>query len=252
MSAAKIFVGAFILFIVLTFVIPVFPPAQLLRDLLTIPQPTTSIWVISIGTLVDGVINGFFWGIIAAAVYGLFRHLERKPLAPIPIARYTPQPPPKPMPLDYRADKYPPAFTVGRKYGRTDQDIETIEGIGSLRGRILRMAGIRSIGDLLSAGATRRGRRRLAKEVGVSYATMQKWVCRGDLLRVRGIGRQYSELLENAGIATVTDLSDRTPRFLWQRLKDINSKRRIVKRIPPFRTIQIWINRAKTLDPIVK
>ena len=252
MSAAIIFAGAFILLIAITFVIPVLPPAQLLYDFLNISQPTMSIWGVSVATLLNGVANGLFWGIIAAAAYSLSRHLRRKPLAPMPVARELAEPSPKPMPLDYRADRYPPAFTIRRKRGRTDQDVETIEGIGSLRGRMLRMAGIRSIDDLLRAGATRRGRQRLAKEVGVSYSTVHRWVCRGDLLRVRGIGKQYSELLEAAGVATVTDLSTRIPRFLWQTLRDVNRKRRLVRRIPPSKTIQTWVHRAKNLEPIVK
>jgi predicted flap endonuclease-1-like 5' DNA nuclease len=251
MSAALIFAGAFILLIAITFIVPVLPPAQLLHDFLNIPQPTMSIWGVPLA-LLNGVINGLFWGIIAAAAYSLSRHLRRKPLAPLPVTRDLNEPPPKPMPLDYRADKYPPAFTIRRKRGRTDQDVETIEGIGSLRGRMLRTAGIRSIDDLLRAGATRRGRQRLAREVGVSYATMHRWVCRGDLLRVRGIGKQYSELLEAAGVATVTDLSMRIPRFLWQTLRDVNRERRLVRRIPPSKTIQIWVYRAKNLEPIVK
>ncbi len=251
MSSAMIFAGAFILLIAITFIVPVLPPAQLLHDFLNIPQPTMFIWGVSLATLLNGVINGLFWGIIAAAAYSLSRHLRRKPLAPMPVARDLTEPPPKPMPLDYRADRYPPAFTLRRKRGRTDQDVETIEGIGSLRGRMLRMAGIKSIDDLLRAGATRRGRQRLAREVGVSYSTMHRWVCRGDLLRVKGIGKQYSELLEAAGVATVTDLSTRIPRFLWQTLRDVNRERRLVRRIPPSKTIQTWVYRAKNLEPIV-
>jgi len=252
MSAAMIFAGAFILLIAITFILPVLPPAQLLHAFLNIPQPTTTILGVSLATLLNGVTNGLFWGIIAAATYSLSRHIRRKPLAPMPVARDLAEPPPKPMPLDYRADRYPPTFTIRRKRGRTDQDVETIEGIGSLRGRMLRMAGIRSIDDLLRAGATRWGRQRLAREIGVSYSTLHRWVCRGDLLRVRGIGKQYSELLEAAGVATVTDLSTRIPRFLWQTLWDVNRERRLVRRIPPSKTIQTWVFRAKNLEPIVK
>jgi predicted flap endonuclease-1-like 5' DNA nuclease len=253
MSAVAIFAAAFLLLVAITFVVPVLPPAQLLYEFLKIPQPTLFIWGISVATLFNGVTNGFFWGIVAAAVYGLSRHFtRRKPLPPMPVARDLPTTPPKPMPLDYRADRYPPAITVRKKRGLTERDIETIEGIGPLRGRMLRNARIRTVDDLLRAGATRRGRQRLANEFGVSYATMHRWVYRGDLLRVRGIGRQYSELLETAGVTTVTDLSTRNPRYLWQTLKVVNRERKLVRRIPPHKTIEIWVNKAKNLEPIVE
>ena len=253
MSAAAIFAGAFLLLVAITFAFPVLPPAQLLYEFLKIPQPTLSIWGIPVATLLNGITNGFLWGIAAAAVYSLSRHLaRRKPLSPMPVARELPVTPPKPMPIDWRADRYPPAITVRKKRDRIEQDIETIEGIGSLRGRMLRNAGIRTVNDLLRAGATRRRRQRLANEFGVSYATMHKWVYRGDLLRVRGIGRQYSELLETAGVATVMDLSTRSPRYLWQTLKVVNREKKLVRRIPPRKTIEIWVHRAKTLEPIVE
>jgi len=253
MSIAAIFAGAFLLLMAITFIVPVLPPAQLLHEFLNIPQPTLTIWGIPTATLFYGITNGFFYGVVAAAAYGLSRDRTRhKPLPPMPDARHLLEPPPKPMPIDWRADRYPPAITVRTERGRIEQDIETIEGIGSSRGRMLRNAGIRTVDDLLRAGATRRGRQRIANEIGVSYATMHKWVYRGDLLRVRGIGRQYSELLETAGVATLTDLSTRNPRFLWQTLKLVNRERKLVRRIPPLKTIENWVHKAKFLEPIVE
>lgn len=256
MSAASIFAGAFLLLVVITFVIPALPPAQLLYDFLNIPQTTLTIWGISVATLLISITNGFFWGIVATALYGLFGYVTRKPLPPMPVAHDMPAPAPKPtpMPLDYRADKYIPAFTVTdrKDRGQTEQDIETIEGIGSMRGRMLRNAGIRTVDNLLRAGATRMKRQRLANKFGLSYQTIRKWVCRGDLLRVRGIGRQYSELLEEAGVSTVADLSMRNPRYLWQNLKTVNRGRRLVGRIPPLMTVEKWVYKAGLLEPMIE
>jgi predicted flap endonuclease-1-like 5' DNA nuclease len=252
MSTAAIFTGVFVLFVVITFIVPVLPPAQLLIEVLNIPQPTLSLWGVSLATLFLGVLNGLLYGLVAVASYSLFRQLaQRKPLPSIPIARDTYVPPPRPIPLDYRADRYPPAITMRLQRIRMEQDVEMIEGIGPLRGRMLRIEGIRTVGDLLSMGATRRGRQRLANNVGVSYATMDRWIYRGDLLRVRGVGKQYSELLETAGVSTVTDLAMRDPKSLWQRLRIINREKKIVRRIPPSKTVEIWVHKAKNLEPII-
>jgi predicted flap endonuclease-1-like 5' DNA nuclease len=255
MSATAVFTGVFLLLIVITFVSPVLPPAQFVYDLLNISQPTISIWGVSAATLLISVTNGFFWGTVITVIYSLSRYFtRRKSLPPMPVASVlrSSKPKPGPMPLDYRADRYPPAFTVRKQRGRTEQEIETIEGIGSLRGRMLRGAGIGTVDDLLRAGATRMKRQRLANEFGVSYHTVHKWVCRGDLLRVRGIGRQYSELLEEAGVSTITDLSMRNPRYLWQKLKTVNRGRRLVGRVPPFKTVENWVYKAGFLEPIIE
>jgi hypothetical protein len=78
------------------------------------------------------------------------------------------------------------------------------------------------------------------------------WVCRGDLLRVRGVGRQYSELLESAGVSSVADLSNRNALVLWQTLRGANRKKRLVRRVPPLETIEMWVYNAKKLDAIVR
>lgn len=253
MSAAAIFAGAFLILAVTTFVVPILPPAQMVYNFLNISQPTTSIWGIPVVTLLLCATNGLLWASFATAVYSLSRHFSRrKPLSPLPAPQKLPSTPPKPTPLDRSEARYPAANTVRKKRGRIGQDVETIEGIGSLRGEMLRNAGIRTLDDLLRAGATRMKRQRLANEFGVSYSTMDKWVYRGDLLRIRGIGRQYSELLETAGIAPVTDLSRRSPSYLWQKLREINRRRKIVKRIPPLKTIETWVYRAKNLEPMVE
>jgi len=139
-----------------------------------------------------------------------------------------------------------------RTYIALDQDIETIEGIGPTYGNKLRNSGVKVVGDLLRAGSTRYGRRILAKKVDVAPRTLLKWVYRADFFRIRGIGTQYSALLESAGVNTVTDLSRRNPKNLYAKLREINRKKNLVRRIPPYRTVQGWIKSAKNLKRIVK
>jgi len=195
----------------------------------------------------------------------------------MPVAPRLTAPPPKNLPVDPRVSRIPPALTVphtpssavrkkpARAIVRTgpvpirvvrepigaELNIETIEGIGPVRGALLRNMGINTVSDLLERGATQRGRQRLANQVGVTPATVLSWVYRGDLLRVRGIGRKYSALLESAGVNTVTDLSTKDPRYLCQTLKAVNREKNLVTRSPPSKTIEIWVLNARNLEPVL-
>jgi predicted flap endonuclease-1-like 5' DNA nuclease len=255
MHAVAVFAGAFLVLVVVTLAIPSLPPGEMLFEVLTFPQMTGSFLGISVSTLLNGFVNGFLWGLVAAAVYALSRRKTgRKPLLPLPVPEELSSPPPKAMPVDERVEKIPPAMTVrqGRFRMVRDRDVKTIEGIGSLRGRLLNGMGVRTVGDFLGVGATRAGRQHIAKRLGVSYRMVLSWVYRGDLLRVRGVGRQYSELLESAGISSVTDLSNRNALVLWQTLRGVNREKRLVRRVPPLETIEMWVYDAKKLDPIVR
>ena len=253
MSAAAVFAGFFLVLAVITFAIPFLPPAQILYETLNMPQPTQSILGISTATLLNCITNGFIWGIFAAAVYSLSKnHYRRKHYRPLPAPEPIHVTNPEPKPLDWRADRYTPAITIRKKRNQKEREIETIGGIGALRGQMMRNRGITTVDDLLTAGATRLKRQRLANEFGVSYATMSKWVHRGDLLRIRGVGSQYSELLETAGVNTVTSLSKRDPHSLWLQLKAINIEKKLVRRNPPLKKIENWVYKAKNLDPLIK
>lgn len=275
MKVAVAFAIGFLLIMVVTLVVPIFPPAQFLFEYLRIPQSTLSISGISVASLLNGITNGFFWVIIAAAVYGLTRLTQRNDeLLPMPTPPHLSTPPPESTPVDSRVDKIPPALTVPPKIVRKKpvrvvvrkkpvrvmlrkqpigmgQDVETIEGIGPIYGGLLRNSGINTVTDLLRVGAKESGRRYLASQVGVSHETVLKWIYRGDLQRVRGIGKKYASLLESAGVNTVTDLSNRTPRYLSQTLRVVNREKNVVRRTPPSKTIEIWVNNARTLEPIV-
>jgi nucleotidyltransferase/DNA polymerase involved in DNA repair len=130
-------------------------------------------------------------------------------------------------------------------------DVETFEGIGLVCGGLLRKLGIDTVNDLLRVGATERGRRRLANKIGVTYSTLLKWVYREDLLRVKGIGGKYSALLESVGVNTAADLKTKNPHDLFQTLRALNRERHLVRRIPPSMTIEIWVDNAKSLEPML-
>ena len=130
-------------------------------------------------------------------------------------------------------------------------DIQMIEGIGPVYGAILRNFGIYTVNRLLKAGATERGRQRIADRAGVNPATILRWVHRGDLLRVKGIGTKYSSLLESAGVSSVKDLSTRNPYYLCEALKTVNKEKNLLRRSPDTNTLEIWIRSARNLEPII-
>jgi hypothetical protein len=254
MNVVTVFAGAFLILTAVTLVIPTLPPGELVTDVLGFSQATDSFFGISVSTLLNCLVNGFLWGLVAATAYAVFkRGTDRKPLLPLPEPEELPSPPLRPLAVDERVETIPPAMTVreGRFRHVRDRDVKTIEGIGSWRGRLLNSMDIRTVDDFLSVGASRVGRQRVARRLGVSYKMVLSWVHRGDLLRVRGVGKQYSELLESAGVSSVADLSNRDALVLWETLRGVNREKRLVRRVPPSETIEMWVYNAQKLDPII-
>ncbi len=129
--------------------------------------------------------------------------------------------------------------------------IEQISGIGPAYGEKLRGLGITTTEALLRAGATPQGRQELAEKIGVSADTILKWVNRADLMRITGIGEQYSDLLEVAGVDTVPELAQRNPDHLHQKLVEINAEKRLVRRLPNRDMVAHWIEQARGLERAV-
>lgn len=130
-------------------------------------------------------------------------------------------------------------------------NISKIEGIGTTYAVKLNQAGISTVERLLSAAASRNGRQDLAEKTGLSEKLILEWVNRADLMRVKGIGEQYSDLLEAAGVDTVKELAFRRPENLHQALMETNANKRLVRRPPTPSQVQHWVGQAKTLPPVV-
>lgn len=129
-----------------------------------------------------------------------------------------------------------------------------IEGIGGVSAAKLRKAGIRTTDALLKAGGTKKGRKELAEATGFSTKVILEWVNRADLFRVKGIGRQYSDLLEAAGVDTVVELATRKPEALLEALAKANTKNknRLVKQLPALSLVKAWVKNAKSLKRAVE
>ncbi|MGH8875479.1 MAG: DUF4332 domain-containing protein [Acidimicrobiia bacterium] len=129
--------------------------------------------------------------------------------------------------------------------------IQEIEGIGQRLATKFRKTGVRTSEALLRRGATRQGRAGLAEATGLSAQQILEWVNRADLMRVRGIGAEYSELLESAGVDTVKELRRRSVKSLTAKMAEINEKKRLVRRLPTESMVARWIAHAKELDSVV-
>jgi predicted flap endonuclease-1-like 5' DNA nuclease len=129
--------------------------------------------------------------------------------------------------------------------------IEEIEGIGPKYGKKLRKVGIRRTHNLLDRAASRKGRKELAAQSGVDESLILKWTNMADLMRVRGVGEEYSELLEAAGVDTIKELRTRKPSNLHQAMVDANGKRKLVRQLPGPAQVEKWVAQAKKLLPVM-
>lgn len=130
--------------------------------------------------------------------------------------------------------------------------IDTIEGLGHRQATRLRKARIRTTEALLKAASTRSGRKQVADTTGLPERKVLEWVNRADLMRVKGVGEEYSDLLEAAGVDTIKELRRRNPRNLLGTMIEVNNKKRLVRRLPTEVMVTRWVDNAKTLEPIVK
>jgi predicted flap endonuclease-1-like 5' DNA nuclease len=129
--------------------------------------------------------------------------------------------------------------------------LEEIEGIGPVYATKLRDAGVLSVEGLLKAGGTPNGRKDIAEKAGISETNILEWVNRADLFRVKGIGEEYSDLLEAAGVDSVVELSQRRPDNLHAALVKTNDAKKRVRRVPTETEVAGWIEHAKTLPRAV-
>ena len=130
--------------------------------------------------------------------------------------------------------------------------IDSIECIEIKEATRLRKNGVRTTEALLKKAGTRRGRKDLASATGLADREVLDWVNRADLMRVKGIGAEYSDLLEAAGVDTVKELKTRSPAALTKRMGTINSKKKLVRRLPTETMVERWVNEAKKLKPAVR
>jgi predicted flap endonuclease-1-like 5' DNA nuclease len=125
--------------------------------------------------------------------------------------------------------------------------IASIEGIGPDFVDKLKRAGVRTTATLLARAKDAKGRRELATASGIEETRLLKWANMADLMRIKGVGEEYSELLEAAGVDTVKDLRHRNIANLARAMADANAARRMVRLLPSEKAVAKWIAEAKKL-----
>ena len=129
--------------------------------------------------------------------------------------------------------------------------IQEIEGIGPVYAGKLAELGIETVEALLERGASPKGRKALVEGSGISAKLILEWVNRADLARVKGVGEEYADLLELAGVDTVPELAQRNPQNLHQKMTEINDERPVVRRLPSLSAVQGWVAQAKELGRVI-
>ena len=130
--------------------------------------------------------------------------------------------------------------------------IMDIQGIGEAYAVKLRAAEIRTTEALLKKGGAPEGRKALAKATGFTPRQILEWVNRADLYRISGIGAQYSDLLEAAGVDTVMELGKRKAEALLEALTAANQKKNLVNKMPGLSQAEGWIATARSLPRAVQ
>jgi predicted flap endonuclease-1-like 5' DNA nuclease len=130
--------------------------------------------------------------------------------------------------------------------------IETIEGIGKVMGDKLRANGVADTGGLLAKAATPKDRAALAAQTGISGKLILKFANRADLMRVNGVGEEYADLLEAAGVDTVPELAQRNAQNLLDALTKTNTQKKLVRQTPSLSAVKGWIAAAKDMPRVLQ
>ena len=129
--------------------------------------------------------------------------------------------------------------------------IDAIEGIGPVYARTLRKARVRTTEALLRHAGDSDGRKALSSRTGLEEQLVLEWVNRADLMRVKGVGEEYSDLLEAAGVDTVKELRNRNPETLLVKMTQVNNRQKLVRRLPTESMVRRWVEHAQQLPPAV-
>ena len=130
--------------------------------------------------------------------------------------------------------------------------IVDVEGIGPVYAQKLVDAGIKTTGKLLKVGATAKGRKELEEKTGISHALVLEWVNHVDLYRIKGVGQEYSDLLEEAGVDTVPELAQRNAENLHTKMVEVNNMKKLVRQLPSQGQVADWVQQAKMLPRVIQ
>jgi predicted flap endonuclease-1-like 5' DNA nuclease len=147
--------------------------------------------------------------------------------------------------------QYPAGVASEQSERRKAVSLLDIEGVGPTYAEKLAGLGLKTTDDLLAAGASPKGREDLAAATGISGKLILRWVNMADLFRVKGVGEEYADLLEAAGVDTVPELAQRRADNLTQKMAEVNEQKQLVRRLPTGDQVAGWIEYAKSLPRVV-
>lgn len=127
-----------------------------------------------------------------------------------------------------------------------------VEGIGPVMAGKLNDAGINMTDQLLQACKTKANRKALAEKSGIDEAKILKFANMVDLFRIKGVGSEYAELLEAAGVDTVKELATRKAENLTQKMAEVNESKKLVRRLPVLKMVEDWISQAEALPRMLE
>ncbi len=104
---------------------------------------------------------------------------------------------------------------------------------------------------LLAAGGSPKGRTDLEEKSGIPHKLILEWVNHADLYRIKGVGSEYSDLLEEAGVDTVVELATRNAENLYKKMVEVNTEKKLVRQLPTQAKVADWIAQAKALPRLV-
>jgi predicted flap endonuclease-1-like 5' DNA nuclease len=125
--------------------------------------------------------------------------------------------------------------------------VKEISDIGPEDAGLLKSAGIRTTGRLLDAAKNPKGRKLLAGKTGIAEKRILSWANTADRMRIKGIGSEYADLLQAAGVDTVKELKYRNPQKLVEAMAEINAKRKLARVMPSPRAVERWVEQAKRI-----
>ena len=129
--------------------------------------------------------------------------------------------------------------------------IDEVEGIGPAYAGKLIKAGIKTTDDLLKLCCDAKGRKAISELTSISTKMLLEWANMADLMRISGVGKQFAELLEAAGVDTVKELRNRNSKNLTAMMADVNAAKKLCKSNPAESMIDEWVKQAKKLNPLI-
>ncbi|EAV40773.1 DUF4332 domain-containing protein [Roseibium aggregatum] len=129
--------------------------------------------------------------------------------------------------------------------------IDEIEGIGPAYAAKLGEVGIKTTEAYLERAKDPKGRKALEEATGIDGKRILKWANMADLMRISGVGEEYSELLEAAGVDTVKELKHRNAANLAEKMQEVNEAKKLVRQVPSESQVSKWVEQAKELPPMM-